>query len=100
MRKSLEDIKHMVRDIPYPAPLPADITNHQVYLIDSGHSIMCVLAQHWNSEAKVTPDDYEVPVPVKYVLERGYRKHGDYIIVDAPYDRTFGLDVPDEYSEF
>ena len=89
----------MVRSVPYPKPIPADLVSHHVYILDSGHSIMCVLKQHWD-EAKDIPDDYEVPVPVKYVLEKGYEINGDYIIVDAPYDSDTGLNVPDEYSEY
>jgi hypothetical protein len=45
-------------------------------------------------------DDYELPVPVKYVLEKGYKKEGDYVIVDAPYELPYGLMVEDEYTEY
>ena len=97
MRKSLEDIKYMVKIELYPGNLPQDIISHHVYILDSGHSIMCVLEECWG---KGDPDDYELPVPVRYVLEKGYRVDGDYVIVDAPYDQFMGLDVPDEYYEY
>ncbi|MFZ3132736.1 MAG: hypothetical protein WA125_16945 [Desulfosporosinus sp.] len=100
MRKSLEDIKHMVKAISYPGGIPADIIAHHVYLLDAGHSILCVLTQHWDDATKGDPNGYEVPVPVKYVLEKGYKISGDFIVVDAPYDSDFGLDVPDEYYEY
>jgi hypothetical protein len=44
--------------------------------------------------------DYEVPVPVKYVLENGYKVHEDCIEVEAPYSSTFGLVVDDSYTEW
>lgn len=97
MRKSLEDINHMVKIELYPGEIPQDIIGHHVYILDSGHSIMCVLKEHWD---KGDPDDYEIPVPVKYVLEKGYQRISDYVIVDAPYDQFIGLDVSDEYYEY
>jgi hypothetical protein len=100
MRKSLEDIRHMVKAVRYPGEIPTDITSHHVYLLDTGHSILCVLQKYWDEATKGDPNDYEVPVPVKYVLEKGYAIKGDFIIVDAPYDSDFGLDVPDEYCEY
>lgn len=100
MRKSLEDIKHMIKIVFYPNIIPNDIISHHVYLLDAGHSIMCVLRMHWDDAAKGDPNDYELPVPIKYVLEKGYQINGDYIIVDAPYDSELGLDVSDEYYEF
>ena len=100
MRKSLEDIQHMVNTVFYPGRIPADIISHHVYLLDAGHSIMCVLRKHWNDATKEDPNDYEVPVPVKYVLEKCYQIEGDFVIVDAPYDSELGLDVSEEYYEY
>ena len=98
MRKSLQDIKHMVRDIPYPQPLPPEIEPYHVYLADAGHSILCVLEMHLE-EANGEMDRYELPVPVKYVRERGYRIQDGYIIVEANYDPFWGLDVGEGYDE-
>ena len=103
MRKSLQDIAFMLRAIPYPRPLPAEISHLHYYIIDSGHSIMCVpecLLEESKASGEI--DMYEAPVPVKYVLEKGWRKipGTDCISVDVPYDDTFGVDAPDEYSEY
>lgn len=99
MRKSLQDIKHMVQIKLYPKRLPDELIPYHAYLIDSGHSILCVLESMW-AEAKSDPDMYEVAVPVKYVIEKGYRIEEGYVIVDAPYDKMVGLDIKGNYEEF
>ena len=99
MRKSLQDIAHMVQKRPYPGKLPEELIPYNYYILDAGHSIMCVLAVHLN-EAKGNMDDYEVPVPVKYVLEKGYRFVNQYIIIEAGYSNEIGLMVDDVYYEY
>lgn len=101
MRRSLQDIASMIRDIPYHSPLPEDLRHLHCYVIDSGHCILaipeCLLA-----EAKVEPLLYEVPLPVRYVLKQGWRPlpGTDCITVPVPYDDTFGAVVPEGYDEF
>jgi hypothetical protein len=99
MRKSLEDIKHMVKNIPYPGYLPEELKSFHYYISDSGHCIMCVLRCHLE-EAEGDMYMYEVPVPIKYVLEKGYEIVGEHVIVDAEYDEDLGLIVDDKYFEF
>jgi hypothetical protein len=99
MRKSLQDIAHMVRKRSYHGKLPDELGPYHYYLLDAGHSIMCVLECHLD-EAKGNMDNYEVPVPIKYVLEKGYRFVDGYVIVAATYDRNIGLDVDDKYYEY
>lgn len=41
MRKSLEDIKHMVKPIKY-FNLPEELRPYNYYIADGGHCIMCV----------------------------------------------------------
>lgn len=100
MRKSLQDIAHMVQRRPYPGQLPKELQPYHCYLLDSGHSIICVLETHLEEAQKTSMDDYELPVPVKYVLEKGYRFDGQYIIVDAEYNEELGLMVDDKYHEY
>ncbi len=100
MRKSLQDIPHMVRKRPYPGQLPDELKPYHYYLLDCGHSIMCILETHLEEAQKAGMDDYEVPVPVKYVLEKGYRFAGGYVVVEAEYDSEIGLMVDDKYTEF
>lgn len=99
MRKSLNDIRHMVKNVPYPGKIPMEIMEHHVYLLDSGHSILCVLSQHWKGP-DTDHSDFEIPIPVRYVLEKGHQVRGDFIIVEASYDPDFGLDVDEQYYEY
>lgn len=89
LRKSLEDIKHLVKDIPYPSQLPDDLIDHHYYIADNGHSIMCVLKTHLDEASKSNMDGYEIAVPVKYVLDNGYTHMGDYVIVEAEYSLNY-----------
>lgn len=99
MRKSHEGIKGVVKDN-YP-DLPEELQPFNYYYMDgeTGHVIMavpeCLLAEAQGKDL----DLYEVPVPVLYLLEKGYRVHEDHIICDAPYDPVFGLDVDSKWVE-
>lgn len=100
MRKSLEDIMHMVSKKPYHKVMPKELEPYHYFLLDSGHCIMCVLERHLDEAKETCMDDYEIPIPIKYVLEKGYRIINGYIIVDADYDDSFGLNVDVKYYEF
>lgn len=100
MRKSLEDIKNIVSKKPYHKTIPEELEPYRYYILDSGHCIMCVLECHLAEAKEACMDDYEIPVPIKYVLEKGYRVIDDYVIVDAPYNDIFGLEVDEKYYEF
>ena len=60
---------------------------------------MCVLKVHLE-KARGDMDGYEIPVPVKYVIEQGYIIDSGYVIVDAKYDSIFGLVVDEKYNEW
>jgi hypothetical protein len=96
MRKSLRDIAHMVREVPYPGELSEELKPYHSYLIDRGHVIMCVLEMHLE-QARGDMDNYELGVPVSYVLEKGYRFVKGYVVVDAQYNNEIGLDIDDKY---
>lgn len=99
MRNSLKNIAHMVREIAYKGNLPEELKPYHTYLLDAGHSIMCILEGHLDKAQKSGMDDYEIPVPVKYVLEKGYKIVDGYVLVDAEYDNSLGLMVDEEYTE-
>ena len=99
-RKSQSDTKHMVSKRPYSGNIPAELEPYHYFMADAGHCIMCVLKCHLEEAAQASMDDYELPVPVKYVLTHSWRKEGDYIIIDAPYELPLGLILDDEYFEF
>ena len=84
----------------YPGDLPDDLFYHHYYLLDSGHCIMAIPQSLYN-EAKADGkyDEFEVPLPVKYVIERGYKIMDDRVIVDVPCDNMLGAMVDDKYTE-
>ena len=81
----------------YSLPLPPPLGRWYCYPPDSGHSIMCVLEQHFEKGMDNTGN--LVPVPVKSVL-RGYRIEDQYVVVDLPYDQQLGLIAPSEDDEY
>lgn len=101
IRKSLQGIAAYVSKRPYietPA-IPDKLEPYHYYIKDSGHCIVSVLETHLGVAQKENKmDDYEVPIPVKYVLENGYRIVDGYVVVDAPYDPILGLDVDEKYE--
>lgn len=101
MRKSLQDIAHIVRQIPYPSQLPDEIKHLHCYIADSGHCILAV-PESLLAEAKEDPELYEVPLPVKYVISKGWRTlpGTDCITVDVSYDEFLGAVVPDGFEEW
>lgn len=99
MRKSLEDIAFMIVHRKKYPNLPEELIPYSVYLLDSGHSIMCI-PECLRADAVSNPDNYEVPVQTKYVLTHPYTIENGYIYIDAPYDPEYGLTVPEEYDEY
>lgn len=103
MRKSLDDefMRSMLLDIKYPNRLPDELIPYHCYLVDGGHCILCIPKSLY-AEAKSSNDydGYECPIPVKYVLEHGYQKRGDYLIVDVSYSQETGAEVEDKYFEY
>lgn len=102
MRKSLLDLpRRMVAKDDYPG-LPEELREFNYRLMDSGRCLMivpmCLLA-----EAKKNGSElylYEVAIPVKYVLEKGYQISDGYILCDVPYDKRMGVDIPESYYEY
>jgi hypothetical protein len=98
------DIKLMIASMAtpykYKGYLPKDLEKHHVYYVDSGHSIVCVLESHLDQAQKTDMKMYEVPVPVKYVVKKGYRFVNDHVVVDAPYDEFLGLVIDEKYRDY
>lgn len=84
----------------YHSALPKELVYYYVWLSDCGHSIMCVLSQHIDEARKGDISDYMLPVPVKYVLEKGYTVHPDCIEVTAQYILPMGLYIDGDYEEW
>lgn len=44
-------------------------------------------------------DDFECPIPCRYILAKGYRILDGYVICDVPYDETFGVDIDESWYD-
>lgn len=81
----------------YPKPLPSEIEQWYGYCSDSGHNLICCLAQDYQEEQDLTQN--LIPVPVKAVLKEYEIKDG-YVVVDLPYSSELGLLTNPEDDEF
>lgn len=100
IRASLDSSRCSINPDQFYEGLPEEYASHYVFLEISGHSILCIPQIFWEeAEEDGEYDDYEIAVPVKYVLEKGATKKGDYFVIDVPYDDEDGLQVDSSYYE-
>lgn len=96
-RAYLQSIGAQERALP---DTPKELVPNACYVPDAGYCIV-VIPERFASAAKPGRlEDYEIPIPTRYVLERGYRIEGDHVYCDVAYDDTLGAAVPDEYYTF
>jgi hypothetical protein len=77
-------------DTEYHLELPDELNKWHVFVMDSGHSILCLLETFIHTVQENKYEDYLLPVPVKSVL-RNYRIENNIVIVNLQYDKKFGL---------
>ena len=102
MRKSLQDLNPAhIRKVDDYHGLPGELTEYCYWISDSGYSIMAVpevlLKEHFGD---MELWQYEVPMPVRYVLEKGWKFFEGYVIVVADYDDEIGLRIEGEYYDY
>ena len=79
---------------PYPAPLPDELAPHHVWLLDCGHNIQVVLAQHL-AQAGTDLSNWLVPISVRTVLRLGWTMYlGVPVVSGVPYDDILGAVLP------
>ncbi len=113
VRRSLRGIQGLIDfEKSYHKQLPKELERNYVYLKDCGHNIICVLESSIANKNVGAQNlwKYEIPVPVKYVLEKGYREglfclkdnpeDEGIIFIEAPYSDECGLLVDSSYDEF
>lgn len=91
-----------VRGRTYPSPLPPELEKWYCYVGDAGHCILVVplqLIKERNPKSVAEYLNQTVPCPVKAVL-RGWHLVDGFVVVDMPYEKIFGLIVPEEDDEF
>ena len=102
MRKSLEDLNQsMIRKVDNYPGLPEELKEYCYWLADAGYSIMAIpevfIKEHFGS---MELWQYECPVPVRYVLEKGYKFFEEYVVVDVSYNDEWGLEVDEAYVDY
>ena len=104
VRKSVFDMQAMTLDDPYPGEMPEELIPFHYYFAHEGHVIMIIPRNYLDVALETGElDDYEIQIPVKYVLEKGYsfvEGHPNYIVGNFDYDDELQrVDVPDDYYE-
>lgn len=99
MRNSLKDLIGVRKDS--YKNLPQELKEFNYYIPDSGHVVMVIpLILYDEAEKSGCLDDYEVGIPCKYVLEKGYKIFNGHVLCEVPYDSTFGAVVDEKYNEY
>lgn len=92
--------RRYVRKDNYPG-LPEALEEYNYWIADAGRCIMAIpTALMEEAHANGDLDMFEVPMPVKYVLAKGWTIAYGHVIVEAEYDNTLGLIVPEGYEEW
>ena len=105
VRKSVFDMQVITLDTPYLGGLPPELEKFHYYFSHEGHVLMVIPRNYLKIALESGDlDDYEIQIPVKYVLEKGYEfveGHLDYIVGNFDYDDELQKgDVPAEYYEY
>ena len=105
VRKSVFDMQVVTLDAPYLGDLPPELQKFHYYFSHEGHVLMVIPRNYLQTALESGDlDDYEIQIPVKYVLEKGYQfvdGHLDYIVGNFDYDDELQkVDVPPEYYEY
>lgn len=79
-------------------PLPEELSEFNFFYSDgTGHVVMAIPESLLPQAIKSGNfDDFECPIPCRYILAKGYRFLNGHVICDAPYSEEFGVDV-DEF---
>ena len=105
VRKSVFDMQVITLDTPYLGGLPPELEKFHYYFSHEGRVLMVIPRNYLKIALESGDlDDYEIQIPVKYVLEKGYEfveGHLDYIVGNFDYDDELQkVDVPAEYYEY
>ena len=78
--------------------VPADLKEYSCFVADAGYCIMCV-PEVFADKGEEEPEMYCIPLPEKYVIEKGYRFLSSGIpCVDVEYSPVYGAIVEEKYD--
>ena len=95
---TLEEAMMSIRAIHVDRDIPFDLKPFACYVPDGGYSIMAIPQCLLPNVDKNDPLMHAVPIPEKFVLEKGYTFQNGLPVVDAEYDRFLGLVVEEKYE--
>lgn len=79
-------------------PLPEELREFNYFYPDSGHVVMAIPESLLPRAIESGNfDDYECPIPCRYILAKGYRFHNGYVVCEAPYSKEFGVDIDESW---
>ena len=77
-------------------PLPEELRRFNYFYPDSGHVVMAIPKSLLPQAIKSGNfDDFECPIPCRYILTMGYCFHSGYVVCDVPYSKEDGLVLND-----
>ena len=77
--------------------IPSELKPFSCFVPDSGYCILAIPLCVVDSVGAKDPYLYAVPIPERYVLEKGFTFQFGLPVVDAEYDNTLGLMVDEQY---
>lgn len=82
-------------------PLPEDLREFNYYYNDdNGHVVMAIPESLLPQAIKSgNLDNFEAPIPCRYILAKGYRFFDGHVICDAPYNKRFGVDIHESWYD-
>lgn len=99
MRKSLQGIPGARKD-DYPA-LPGELKEFNYFVPDAGRCIAAIPEPELErAKRNGDLDMFEAMLPVRYVLDTGWRIEDGHVVVDVEYSSLIGAVVPPEYYEW
>lgn len=78
---------------------PEELVPYAAFIPDSGYCVF-VIPEVLSGKRETIPFGTSVPIPVKYVIKKGYRIENERVYCDVPYDDMIGADIPEEYYVF
>ena len=106
LRRSVYDLQVITLDDEYPeGKMPDELKPFHFYFAREGHVLMVIPRNYLQIALDENDlDAYEIAIPVKFVLEKGYKHvegHEDYIVGNFGYiEEIQKVEVPTEYYEY
>lgn len=69
------------------------------YVADAESICVFCIPNQFKDEAKDFPSDYLVPIPQKYLREKGFTVEDGYVYVEVEYNMNYGVVIPDKYYD-